>query len=332
MAHGIEIRDGQASMMYVGNVPWHGLGVRLDRPATAFEALRAARLDWVVDKKPLYPGKERPGGIPRWFAVVRRDLVGTESFPVLGIVGKGYRPLQNREAFEFLDPIVGEGAAAYHTAGALGHGERVWILAKLPATMRIVGDDIAEKYLLLSNSHDGTSSVQIKFTPVRVVCQNTLAIALADGRGLRVCHTRNLMRNLAAARYALGIIDAGFRGLEETFVAMTKVSMNPERLGEYLARVFPAPGGPADGKGTRRVARDRAWSEYFFDQGKGADLPGVRGTLWAAYNGVVELIDHRLLDQTAHRRLDSVWFGPGYQAKARIPRLHRSDGRLAQLV
>ncbi|CAN5206512.1 DUF932 domain-containing protein [soil metagenome] len=322
MAHGIEIRDGQASMMYVGDVPWHGLGVRLDRPATAFEALRAARLDWVVDKKPLYASvRDDSRGVPRWFMIVRPDLVGSGSFPVLGIVGKGYRPLQNREAFEFLDPIVGEGAAAYHTAGALGNGERVWILAKLPVPMRVVGDDIAEKYLLLSNSHDGTSSVQIKFTPVRVVCQNTLTLALSDGRTLRVRHTRNLMRNLAAARYALGIIDAGFRGLEESFVAMTRVPMNPERLGDYLARVFPAPGSPADGKAARRVARDRAWSEYFFDQGKGADLPGVRGTLWAAYNGVTELVDHRQLDQPADRRLSSVWFGEGYRAKARAYRV-----------
>lgn len=251
MAHGIEIRDGQASMMYVGDVPWHGLGVRLDRPATAFEALRAARLDWVVDKKPLFPDEGAPRGVPKRYVIVRRDLVGSGSFPLLGIVSKGYRPL-------FLDPIVGEGAAAYHTAGALGNGERVWILAKLPVPMRVEQrpDQVHAGSRRLSEHADARAVGRPG--PARP----PHAEPDAEPGGPALC-ARDHRRGLPRARGVLRRDDAG---ADEPGVA--------GRLPDA-----GLPGRPADGKAARRVARDRAWSEYFFDQGKGADLPGVRGTL-----------------------------------------------------
>ena len=178
MSHNLLMQNGQASMFYINEVPWHGLGTRLDKPATAHEAITAARLDWKVVKLPLFAGSKRIPVTDR-FAVVRRtgDLI-QHTDPVLGVVSHEYTPLQNQQAFQFFDPIVGQNAAIYHTAGALGKGERVWILAQLPGHIRVAGDDITEKYLLLSNSHDGKSSVTIKFTPVRVVCQNTLTLAL----------------------------------------------------------------------------------------------------------------------------------------------------------
>jgi phage/plasmid-like protein (TIGR03299 family) len=101
-------------------------------------------------------------------------------------------PLQNVEAFEFFDPILGEGAATYETAGALGKGERVWILARLSGDFNVAGGDVIRRYLLLSNSHDGTSSLQVKITPVRVVCNNTLTLALSQGGTLRVRHDRDV--------------------------------------------------------------------------------------------------------------------------------------------
>ncbi len=149
------IQNGEASMMYVGGVPWHGLGTALDKPATAEEAIQAARLDWQVKKLPLYATDGDNSllrlPVPDKFAVAREN-----SLDVLGVVGSSYTIVQNREAFAFFDPIVGQNAAIYHTAGALGKGERVWILAKLPDSIRVVGDDITDKFLLLTNSHDGT--------------------------------------------------------------------------------------------------------------------------------------------------------------------------------
>jgi len=166
MAHELLINDGEASMMYVGEVPWHGLSTKLDRPATAEEAICAAKLDWEVEKKPLCfrDGSRNPPVPDRYVVVPGRGWDG-DTRPVFGIVSKSFQPLQNREAFSFFDPIVGKDAAVYHTAGALGEGERIWILAKLPDHIRVIGDDITDKYLLLSNSHDGHGAVQIKFTP-----------------------------------------------------------------------------------------------------------------------------------------------------------------------
>ena len=337
MAHNLHIENGKASMMYVDEPPWHGLGTALKGSATAEQAISAANLNWEVAKKPLlaFDGKlSHP--IPNRFAVIRKDWLGQPQ-PIFGIVGADYTPLQNREAFSFFDAIVGEGAAIYHTAGALGDGERVWILAKLPDDIRVIGDDIANKFLLLSNSHDGSSAVQIKFTPVRVVCQNTLTMALSEGRTLRVPHVKSLRERMKQAVDMLGIIDRQFGGIEENFTNMARRQMNGEQVARYLHLVFPDPQDKGNGEALTRAKGNRQWSTYFFEQGKGTELPGVKGTLWAAYNGVAELVDHRQPQRGERptvpalfpgstrppdeRRLESAWFGDGYSAKVRAYRV-----------
>jgi len=300
-------------MFYINEVPWHGLGTPLNKPATAQEAIQAAQLDWPVIKLPLTAGSKHIQ-VPDKFAVVRKtgNLV-QKTDPVLGVVGKDYTPLQNRDAFRFFDPIVGQNAAVYHTAGALGNGERVWILAKLPGHIRVAGDDITEKYLLLSNSHDGKSSVTVKFTPVRVVCQNTLTLAL-DGSGYRVPHHSDIHEKLNQAREMLGLINEKYADLEQTFQAMSRVKLDSHRLSEYLAAVYPDSAEPDK---QALIKRDRDWSEYFFDQGKGNRMSGVAGSLWAGFNGVTEWIDHRKTRQNSNQRLNSAWFGESARIKSR---------------
>lgn len=314
MAHNLLIQNGQASMFYINEVPWHNLGTKLDKPATAQEAIQAAQLDWPVIKLPLTAGSKHIP-VPDKFAVVRKTSnIVQKSDPVLGVVGKDYTPLQNRDAFRFFDPIVGQDAAVYHTAGALGNGERVWILAKLPGHIRVAKDDISEKYLLLSNSHDGKSSVQIKFTPVRVVCQNTLTLALNEGSVYRVIHHADVRTKLDNAHQMLGLITERFDEVEETFQQMSRVKMDTNRLSEYLATVYPE---VKEADKMELVNRDRSWSEFFFDQGRGNRLPGVAGSLWAAFNGVTEWVDHRKSRQNENQRLVSSWYGSSYQTKAR---------------
>ena len=311
------------AMMYVGETPWHKLGKKLDNPPTSNEAIRAAGLDWQVDKYPLHI--KTPFGyrtIKDQYAIMRTDLweMG-ESEPYFGIVSKEYRPLQNFEAFAFFDEIVGKKAAIYETAGALGNGERIWILARLPETIRVVGNDICEKYLLLSNSHDGKSSVQMKFTPIRVVCQNTLTLALSQGPTIRVSHTRNMQERMRKAEELLGIIHNRFETIEREFQQMSKVQMDAKKLEAYYKILFPDPKDHNDQRGKKRANSERNKAKWYFEHGRGNRENGVTGTLWAAYNGVTEMVDYRESNQSPDQRLDAIWFGDGYLLKARAFRV-----------
>jgi phage/plasmid-like protein (TIGR03299 family) len=322
MPHNISQREGKAAVMVVGQPAWHRLGTVLDKPATAAQAIKAAHLDWDVIKQPLFAGEAEHYPVPGRYAVVRADDWAKKKASTLGIVGESYTPVQNREAFSFFDPIVGEKAAIYHTAGALGDGERVWVLAKLPDDIRVIGDDITEKYLLLSNSHDGNSAVQIKFTPIRVVCQNTLTLALSEGPTLRVPHTRDVQQRLRIAASMLNAVKVRYGELESTFQGMASVQVDGAMLQHYLRQVFPDPRQRGDEarylRAQEQARTDRAGSEYLFEKGQGNELRRVAGTLWAAYNGVTEYIDYRRYAKaTEGRQLEAIWFGDGYSAKAR---------------
>jgi phage/plasmid-like protein (TIGR03299 family) len=323
MPHNISQKNGQAEIMVVGEPAWHRLGTVLDKPATAEGAIKAAHLNWEVIKQPLFAGENEHYPIPNYYAIVRGDDWGkAKKATVLGIVGEDYTPIQNREAFKFFDSIVGEKAAIYHTAGALGNGERVWILAKLPGDICVIGDDITKKYLLLSNSHDGNSAVQIKFTPIRVVCQNTLTMALSQGPTLRVPHTRDVQERLTIAANMLNAVKVRYTELESVFRKMTDVQVGGDTLQHYLAQVFPDPRRKADEaryeRALEQARTDRAGAEYLFEMGKGNQQRGVAGTLWAAYNGVAEYIDFRRYAKAADtRQVEAIWFGDGYSVKAR---------------
>jgi phage/plasmid-like protein (TIGR03299 family) len=324
MAHDLYIeKDGQAAMMYVGKTPWHGLGTRLEQPPTAAQAIVAAKLDWQVSKRRVDRLQQEPGSaIQERYVVVRED-----TNCVLGFVGSDYTPLQNREAFGFFDPIVGKGSAAYDTAGALGKGERVWIMAKFSDEMRVVGDDIVQKFLLLSNGHDGRSAVEIRLTPVRVVCQNTLTLASFLGPSLRISHSRDIAERLVETAMLLLNIKLRYSDVEKEFKAMATRQLGKKDLQIYLQQVFPDPQrqNPARQDDDQRYERsralaqlDRLLAERLFDLGAGNDRGPAKGTLWAAYNGVTEYIDHRRYNHLPMQsRWEHLWFGMGQSAKAR---------------
>jgi phage/plasmid-like protein (TIGR03299 family) len=312
----------QTMMMYVRETPWHNLGQRLDNPATSSEAIRAAGLDWDVDKYPLLINSPNGNQIVNdKYVIMRSDLWSCGLGPYFGIVGKEYEILQNRDAFLFFDDIVGKSEAIFETAGALGDGERIWVLAKLPDRIHVIGDDICDKYLLLSNSHDGKSSVQMKFTPIRVVCQNTLTMALNHGLTIRISHTRNLHERIHRAENLLGIIRNAFDAIEVCFQQMAKTKMDHARLLQYYKTIFPDPRVVDDDSALQRVQRDRLVAMKYFEQGMGNQTNNVNDTLWAAYNGVTEMVDYQDRKQTLDQRLNSIWFGEGYLLKARAYRV-----------
>jgi phage/plasmid-like protein (TIGR03299 family) len=318
MAHNLWIENGKAHMMFAGQLPWHGLGTQLSGPATSAEAIEAAGLDWRVRKVPLY-AIEGPGiaHVPKYYGVVPEDRWGKPDCPVFGIVSEDYHPLQNSEAFEFFDSIVGKKVAMYHTAGALGKGEQVWILAKLPGMMDITSSDGAEKYVLLSTGHDGRTCVRVILTPVRVVCQNTLTLALQSGEEIaRAYHTRNMARQLASAKKKVQTLLKGFDTMHAAFQAMAKHKMTETTAKAYVDRVFPVPADLADRKVPDWILQDRANCVHLYHNGKGNDDAGSRETLWAAYNGITEYVDH-WRDRGDRQHMYAVCFGRGFQIKNR---------------
>jgi phage/plasmid-like protein (TIGR03299 family) len=326
MAHELLFEDGEAAMMYVGQVPWHGLGTRLEAaPKTAAEAMKAAKLDWEVGLKRVYTWEgEHFYEIPDRKAVVRLDHWGEPTCEPFGVVGSDYRALQNHEAFSFFDPIIASGQVSYHTAGALGRGERVWVLAKVETPMLIGGADKIEKYLLLSNGHDGRTSAQVRFTPIRVVCQNTLSAALAGGASLmKSYHTSRMQKNLRNAQEVVKSILDYYKKLEDQFEVFATRPMGSEQVGQYVRAVFPDPKRKS-GQSERAYAlafERNQWhrdeGQRLFAHGRGNEQPKIKATLWAAYNGVTELVDHHWGYESRAQRLSWLWFGEGERIKLR---------------
>lgn len=309
MSHELEIgQDGQARMFYVGKeTPWHGLGKQLHNPPTTKEAIIAAGLNWRVDRARCFikiDGIEEE--VPAR-ATVRVNEDGTHS--VLGIVGPKYRQLQNEDAFEFFDPFVQSGLATMETAGSLSDGKRVWILAKLKgADISIVGDDVVQKYVLLSNSHDGSSPVKLGFTPIRVVCSNTLAAAHADklSKLLRIRHTGNVTDNLSIIQNALNVVDEKFETTIEGYRLLARKVVHKGDLEKYVTILFGEnkTEGEEQKVNTKRVER----VTELFETGIGNDLKKVEGTWWAAYNGITQYLSYEN-GRTDDSRLNSLWFG-----------------------
>ena len=311
MAHQLATSNGRISMMYHGETPWHRLGTMLSQPPTSAEAMAEAGLDYEVIGSPVYTRNPQGVEIP---LPDHRMNVRADDGRCLGMVSRQYRVIQNREAFNFLDALVAEGDLRYHTAGALGDGERVWMLAKLPREVRVRGtEDVTEQYLLLSNSHDGSQALRCFFTPIRVVCNNTLTAAIrGHDRGITIRHTGDIAAKVDQARQVLGLAAGWFDGFGEGADAMAGHRPGRQQLASYFERVYPDPakGDPAKARSARMTLQG------LYTGGMGADMPGVEGTTWAAFNAVSELVDHHV-GSTEARRLESAWWGEAVKVKER---------------
>ena len=314
MAHNIN----EKRMFYYGEKPWHGIGTELDRPATAKEAIVAAGLNYEIEKRPVYTTDESGNklDVPDFYATVRQD-----TNEPLGVVGEKYAVIQNKEAFNFFDAIVGEGQAIYHTAGALGKGEWIWLLAKLPKNTVVFKDDVVEKYLCLTNTHNGRSSLRVYFTPVRVVCQNTLTCSLRDAKsGISIRHTGDFKTRVKESQRVLGLALNFYSGFEETAKALVRKPLDSRLVNNYFDSVLRIT-EEDEKKVSTRLKKTKKSLLNLFENGKGNDMPGVRGSLWAAYNAVTEHIDHVTNVKNSKKdptnRLKSIWFENGANVKSR---------------
>jgi phage/plasmid-like protein (TIGR03299 family) len=313
--HELDIyNDDEVDMAYVKDVPWHGLGVKLNNPTTAKEAIIAAGLNWDVYLQQMFVPLSNSNQyipVPK-FAVLRNDK--TEAAP-LGYVTHKYRPLQNRDCFRFFDKLVRPNKAIYVTAGVLREGQYIWLLAKLPESMYIAGEDRVDQYILLTNCHRGLQSVQVVFTPIRVVCWNTLSAAVNTKRkNVRINHYGKLGGQVSKAQEILGLATKIFKNTEEQYQAIAKVSMDSVGAIKYFEELLPN----EEVSQRRRRANIRSKMFFLFEQGKGNDVEGIRGTAWAAYNAVTEYIDHIARgDVATEQKLWYSWFGTGRDLRDR---------------
>ena len=294
MSHEIE------TCFYANEVPWHGFGTYVgDNPVDSKHAIIAAGLDWEVETKPLYFDEEinqcvnlqdgkpltQQHSVPNHKAMVR-----TDNNSVLGVVGNRYKPVQNSEAFEFLDDLVDAGQMKYHTAGSLRGGKNIWLLGKI-GDMTIVPKDQVDKYLLLYNSHDGSGALRCFFTTVRVVCANTAAIALREGKNTGIClrHTSKVHDHLVEGKEILQLAHKEFDQFEMFAKHMANTKMTDQMMVQLAERLFPDP--PAHIKTERHLKKREVLTEMF-EFGTGQEILGVRGTGWAAYNALTEFANY----------------------------------------
>lgn len=269
------------TMFYTRTKPWHGLGTMVEEAPTSREALEAAGLNWQVIQKNLVTdsGIVVPG--------FKANLRETDQ-QVLGVVSDRYKVVQNEEAFAFTDALLGEGVT-YETAGSLQNGRRTWILAKLPARYIISGDEVTP-YLVFMNSHDGSGSIKAAMTPIRVVCQNTLNLALSTAkRSWSTNHTGDIKGKMEDARYTLLYADQYMAELGKAIDKLNQQKLSDRQVLEYIDSLFPLIPNPSDQQIRNMQKMKEDMKVRYFDA---PDLQHVGKNAYRFINAVSDFATH----------------------------------------
>ena len=304
MSHEIEMVNGVAQMAYAGETPWHGLGTEVSDDISTDGMMKAAGLDWSVTKQPMYYMDDlgEMGEVPGKSALVR-----SSDNKVMDIVGSDWNPVQNAEAFEFFREFVDAGDMQMHTAGSLKEGKMVWALAKVNDGFTIKtdqGEDSVESYLLFSNPHQYGKSIDVRFTPIRVVCNNTLTLSLNQNvdQYVRVGHQRPF--NAEDAMATLGMAQQKLETYKEAAEYLCQKSYTTDQMLDYFNQVFPS-------ASDRDSNKSREAQEVMHTQA-GANLG--EGTFWQLFNTVTYMTDHTL-GRNNDNRLQSSWYGSNQNVK-----------------
>lgn len=316
------------TMFYTGEVPWHGLGTYVAEAPSAAEAMRSAGLDWEVETRPVYMDgtPDRFNRVGRVLVPDSRAVVRLSDGKVIAGVGARWKPVQNAEAFDFCDAVAsgkdGSGDVRYETAGSLKEGRVVWMLAHLTRdAFEVVPGDTVEPYLLLGNRHDGRGSLFAKLVNTRVVCQNTLTAARGEaGAEYRVRHTGDVTAKVEEARVVLGLARETLRAEQEMMRGLAAVDLSAARL-RLFANNLITPPEEASERVLARVETERAEVVRLFEEAPGNDLPGVKGTAWAALNAVTFIASHRLRRGGQETLMESALFGGGEHLSHRAEKL-----------
>ncbi|MFD2164530.1 DUF932 domain-containing protein [Paradesertivirga mongoliensis] len=330
MAHNIKYNEQtrKHSFFSVKEKAWHGLGQIVSDYPTSAEAIKYAGLDYLVEKRPLftYDNENFHGNedtdiiipeieVPNYFATMRTD---TED--VLGVVGREYHVVQNIDAFSFFDSIVGGGhGILYETAGALGKGERIFITAKLPDNIRVGFDDLIEKYLFLTTSHDGSGSIITAFTPVRIVCNNTLNCALNNmSNSIKIRHTESAQDKLKQAHELMGITNKLATELGDIFNRWSRIRITDKQV---LQLVQQAMAPSKEVLENVLKGKEDEHSSYFKNvcnnvcefafSSETQQSHTTKGTLFGAYNAVSGYFQNVKTYKDDESKLKSIQFGSG---------------------
>jgi len=317
MAHNLEMRaDGTACIAYSGQKPWHNLGVEVPADLTPEQMLEAAGLDWEVEKVQAYADV---GG--RRVAVGRSALVRTSDDKILDVVSDDWNPVQNAEAFEFFNDFIAEGDMEMHTAGSLCGGQIVWGLAKVKDSFELFGGDRVDSYLHFTNFHRYGFSTDVRFTPIRVVCNNTLTLSLNTKveRMVKISHRREFDGD--SVKLMLGVAQEKLARYKEMAAFLGSRRAKGEDVVEFFKRVFPT---GKDAKKQTELSRNAKDALAIIDSQPGAEF--AEGTWWQVFNCVTYMTDH-LLGKTQDTRLTSAWYGhnKGLKTKALETALEMAD-------
>ena len=269
------------SMFYVREAPWHGLGNRVEHALSSDEALKAAGLDWTVIQKSIQT--EDFTEIPGYKANIRAS-----DQRMLGVVTDRYKIVQNHEAFAFADDLLGEGVR-FETAGSLQNGKKVWLLAKLPENYIIAGDQLSP-YMVFSNSHDGSGSIKVAMTPIRIVCQNTLNLALTNAKRIwTTIHTGNIQSKLEEAKKTLLHAELYMDRLGAEVDKLHKIKTPDHKVQEYIEFLLPMPDNASSlqEKNVQQL-RDDLQARYF----EAPDLKEVGKNGYRFVNAVSDFATH----------------------------------------
>jgi len=311
MAHEIMELDRP---VFGSNVPaWHGLGiVRPGQFDSAADAVREA-LNWRVETEDAFTAEMIR--IPGCQVTVRDDLPRTDARRILGTVGEVYQTIQNHEAAELMDAFAGETGCKVETVGSLRNGKAVWLLGLMPERIRVKDDTLA-KYVLVRSAHDGSASLEVFHTSVRVVCANTLAAAVnGSSCRTRIRHTGKAQERLAEARRAALNAGKHFTATAELMQQLAEVRVTPPGVVDFLRTVIPDAEDDSDLAKHRHQERRLQIAQLWDGGQRGANQAAVRGTAYGLLQAVTEYTDHyahiRRSDgaTAAEARLESVLWG-----------------------
>jgi phage/plasmid-like protein (TIGR03299 family) len=310
MAHEI------ATMAYINSDPWHGLGNRLPRNQPLEVWQREAGMDWQIREAPvLFNAEQGEGSLLNLRSNTdTKVLYRSDNLEPLSVVSKRYQTVQPKEVLEFYRDLVAAGGFELETAGVLKGGRKLWALAKTGQQSTLKDGDKVKAYLLLATSCDGTLATTAQFTSIRVVCNNTLQLAVADSKGsIKVPHSTKF--DPVQVKQALGLGLSAWGKFNMSIQQLADRKVNKFETMNFLVDVLGDPLLPLNEQPNQKAIQN-VYS-LFSGAGKGANLASANGTAWGLLNGITEHVDTHRRAMSNDHRLDSAWFGVGAQIKAK---------------